>query len=146
MRNWSIDKLMVANERRDSTLSVYTSDSQPFQVNSPLCRSLIYHSPPNPRAVADEGQQARSQPSRWGGGGSELGWVEHQARIQDFLKGGGEDIHKHHPPWTLSAWRHQFEKRPHSWTCTSTPPPLDIALWRHPHSKGGGVIGRSRFA
>ena len=23
MRNWSIDKLMVANERRDSTLSVY---------------------------------------------------------------------------------------------------------------------------
>ena len=30
------------------------------------------------------------------------------------------------PPWTLSAWRHQFEKRPHSWTFTSTPP-LDIA-------------------
>ena len=34
-----------------------------------------------------------------GGGGSELGWVEHyKARIQDFLGGGGgEDIHKHTP-------------------------------------------------
>ena len=31
--------------------------------------------------------QARSQPARWGGG-SELGWVEHQA---------------HPPPWALSA-------------------------------------------
>ena len=41
------------------------------------------------------------------------------------------------PPWTLSAWRHQFEKRPHSWTFTSTPPPLDIArvtssIWKTP--------------
>ena len=40
------------------------------------------------------------------------------------------------PPWTLPAWRHQFEKRPHSWTFTSTPP-LDIArvtssIWKTP--------------
>ena len=31
-----------------------------------------------------------SHPGGGGGvGGSELRWVEHQARIQDFLKGGG---------------------------------------------------------
>ena len=40
------------------------------------------------------------------------------------------------PPWTLPVWRHHFEKRPHSWTFTSTPP-LDIArvtssLWKTP--------------
>ena len=65
--------------------------------------------------------QARSQPARWGG--SELGWVEHQAHPP--------------PPWTLSAWRHQFEKRPHSWTFTSTPPPLDIArVTSSTYSKG----------
>ena len=135
--------------------------SQPFQVNSPLCRSLIYHPPPNPRAVADEGQQPVASHPGWGGG-SELGWVEHQARIQDFLK-GGEDIHKHHPPLdivprdvinlknsptvghsqahppldivrvTSSIW-----KTPPTLGHAQAPPLLDIALWRHPHFQGGG--------
>ena len=40
-----------------------------------------------------------------------------QARIQDFLKGGG--------------WRHS----------QAPPPPWTLSAWRHPHSKGGGVIG-----
>ena len=41
------------------------------------------------------------------------------------------------PPWTLSAWRHQFQKRPRSWTFTSTPP-LDIArVTSSTYSKGG---------
>ena len=40
------------------------------------------------------------------------------------------------PPWTLSAWRHQFEKRPHSWTFTSTPPPpWTLSAWRHQFEK-----------
>ena len=38
------------------------------------------------------------------------------------------------PPWTLSAWRHQFEKRPHSWTFTSTPP-WTLPVWRHQFEK-----------
>ena len=38
------------------------------------------------------------------------------------------------PPWTLSAWRHQFEKRPHSWTFTGTPP-WKLSAWRHPPSE-----------
>ena len=47
--------------------------------------------------------QARSQPSRWGGGGSELGWAEHyiqgmQARIRDFLKGGRVKTFTSTPP------------------------------------------------
>ena len=36
-------------------------------------------------------------------GGTE--WRYMQARIQDFLKGGGETFTST-PPWTLSAWRH----------------------------------------
>ena len=66
--------------------------------------------------------QARSQPARWGGGGLNLdGW----------------NTRRTPPPWTLSAWRHQFEKRPHSWTFTGTPP-LDIArLTSSTYSKGG---------
>ena len=63
--------------------------------------------------------QARSQPARWGG--SELGWVEHQA----------------HPPPLDIVRVNQFEKRPHSWTFTSTPP-LDIArVTSSTYSKGG---------
>ena len=78
-----------------------------------------------------------------------------QARIQDFLKGGGgEDIHKHAPPLddfvrvTSSALR-KIEKHPHSWTFTSTPPPLghlghcpcDVI---HIPRRGGGDQPRSR--
>ena len=33
--------------------------------------------------------QVRSQPSRWGGGLNLDGWNTIQARVQDFLKGGG---------------------------------------------------------
>ena len=57
--------------------------------------------------------QARSQPARWGGVWTWMGGTPGAP-----------------PPWTLSAWRHQFEKRPHSWTFTSTPPlghcPCDV--------------------
>ena len=77
------------------------------------------------------------------------GWGPSQARIQDFLKGGGgEDIHKHPPPLdivrvTSSALR-KIEKHPHSWTFTL--PKLE----KHPHSwtftsQGGGGGDRSRF-
>ena len=52
--------------------------------------------------------QARSQPARWGGGGSELGWVEHQAHPPpplDIVRVTSSiwktppllDIHKHPP-------------------------------------------------
>ena len=112
-------------------------------------------------------EQARSQASRWGGGGLNLdGWNTIQARIQDFLKGGGgEDIHKHtplghclrdvirpsknwktpplldihkHPPSTLSAWRHPpSEKWKNTPTLRHSPPPWTLPVWRHPHSKGG---------
>ena len=65
-------------------------------------------------------------------------------KIQDFLKGvGGEDIHKHPPPWTLSAWRHppsgKFKNTPtlgHS----QAPPPWTVPVWHHPHSKGGVCV------
>ena len=65
--------------------------------------------------------QARSQPARWGGGLNLDGW----------------NTRRTPPPWTLSASRHQFEKRPHSWAFTSTPP-LDIArVTSSTYSKGG---------
>ena len=73
--------------------------------------------------MGHHGQQARSQPSRWGGGGSELGWVEHYTGADTGFPegGGGEDIHKH-PPLnivrvTSSALR-KMGKHPHSWTFT----------------------------
>ena len=73
-----------------------------------------------------------------------------QARVQDFLKGGGggEDIHKHPPPLdivrvTSSALR-KIEKHPHSWTFTSTPPPLDSARVTSSTFQGGGGGDRSR--
>ena len=81
-----------------------------------------------------------------GGGGLNLdGWNTIQARVQDFLKGGGEDIHKHPPPLdivrvTSSALR-KIEKHPHSWTFTSTPPPLDSARVTSSTFQGSGVIG-----
>ena len=67
------------------------------------------------------GRPVASQP---GWGGSELGWVEHQA----------------HPP--LGHCPRDvinLKKRPHSWTFTSTPPPpLDIArVTSSTYSKGG---------
>ena len=55
--------------------------------------------------------QARSQPARWGGG-SELGWVEHQAHPPP-LGHCPRDVIR--PP---KNW-----KTPPSWTFTSTPPP-----------------------
>ena len=44
--------------------------------------------------------------------------------------GGGEDIHKHPPPWTLSAWHHPpSEKLKNTPTLghSQAPPPLHIA-------------------
>ena len=97
----------------------------------------------------------------WKGGGSRRGY-----RIS--WKGGGEDSHNKHPP-TSSALR-KIENHPHSLKFTSTPPlghcprdvirpqinwktpptptlghsqappPWTLPVWRHPHSKGGGVI------
>ena len=84
--------------------------------------------------------QARSQPSRCGGGGLNLdGWNTIQARVQDFLKGGGgEDIHKH-PPWTLSAWHHPPSKKlkntPTLGHSQAPPPPWTLSAWHHPPSE-----------
>ena len=66
----------------------------------------------------------------WGGGpypGADTGFPE---------GGGGEDIHKHTPPWTLSAWRHP--PTPPLLDIHKHPPPWTLPVWRHPHSKGGG--------
>ena len=38
----------------------------------------------------------------------------------------------------------KIEKHPHSWTFTSTPPPLDIARMTSSTFRGGGVCDRSR--
>ena len=137
---------MVANERRDSTLSVYTSDSQPFQVNSPLCRSLIYHSPPPP--TREQWQMKASRPVAshpGGGGGSELGWVEHQARIQDFLKGGVKTFTSTTPLGHCPRDVINLKNAPTLGHAQAPPPP-----WTLPcdvtHIPRGGGIGRSRFA
>ena len=140
---------MVANERRDSTLSVYTSDSQPFQVNSPLCRSLIYHSPPPTR---EQWQMKASRPVAshpgGGGGGSELGWVEHQARIQDFLKGGVKTFTSTTPLGHCPRDVINLKNAPTLGHAQAPPPPLGHCPVTSPtfQGRGGGVIGRSRFA
>ena len=82
--------------------------------------------------------QARSQPARWGGLNLD-GWNTRRTpplglcpRDVINLKNAPTLGHSQAPPppWTLSAWRHQFEKRPHYWTFTSTPPlghcPCDV--------------------
>ena len=78
-----------------------------------------------------------------------------------FLKRGGGSrrgyriFHKHPPPLDIvrvtSSDLRKFEKHPHSWTFTSTPPPWTLSAWRHPpseklkntptlgHSQKGGV-------
>ena len=67
-----------------------------------------------------ESRPVASQP----GGGSELGWVEHQAHPPPLG----------HCPCDII----NLKKRPHSWTFTSTPPPLDIArVTSSTYSKGG---------
>ena len=60
-----------------------------------------------------------------------------QARIQDFLKGGGDEA-----PWTLSAWRYplsalqNFVKHPPLLDIHKhPPPPWTLSAWRHPPSK-----------
>ena len=83
-----------------------------FVTNNNIQTTRLYNRP-----------QARSQPARWGGGGG--------------LNLDGWNTRRTTTPWTLSAWCHQFEKRPHSWTFTSTPP-LDIArVTSFTYSKGG---------
>ena len=95
-------------------------------------------------------RQARSQPSRWGWGvWTWMGGTLYRRGYRiSWRRGGGEDIPKHHhPPWTLSAWRHppseKLKNTPHSWTFKSTPTPLDIVrvtssalrkIEKHPHS------------
>ena len=95
--------------------------------------------------------QARSQPSRWGGGLNLDGWNTIQARVQDFLKGGGGWKHSQAPPpppWTLSAWRHPpYEKLKNTPTLghSQAPPPLDSARVTSSTFQGGGGGGdRSR--
>ena len=78
-----------------------------------------------------------------GGGGSELGWVEHQARIQDFLKGGGgEDIHKQPPLGPCPRDVINLKNAPT--LGHSQAPPLGHCPCDVPHSKGGGGGDRSR--
>ena len=69
-----------------------------------------------------------------------------QARIQDFLKGGGVKTFTSTPlPLDIvrvtSSVLQKIKKHPHSWTFTSTPPPLDIARVTSSTFQGGGVIG-----
>ena len=71
-------------------------------------------------------------------------------RPTGFPEGGGggrEDVHKHTHPLNIvrvtSSALQKIEKHPHSWTFTSTPPPLDIARMTSSTFRGGGggVIG-----
>ena len=91
--------------------------------------------------------QARSQPSRWGGGLNLDRWNT-GAQIQDFLKGGAVKTFTSTPPpldivRVTSSALQTIEKHPHSWTFTSTHTPLDIVrvtssalrkIEKHPHS------------
>ena len=63
--------------------------------------------------------QARSQPARWGG--SELGWVEHQA----------------HPPLGHCPRDVINLKNAPTLGHSQAPPPWTLPVWRHPYSKGG---------
>ena len=66
--------------------------------------------------------QARSQPARWGGG-SELGWVEHQA---------------HPPPLDIARVTSSIWKNAPTLGHSQAPPPLDIArVTSSTYSKGG---------
>ena len=66
-----------------------------------------------------------------------------------------EDIHKHPPPWTLSAWRHPpSEKLKNTptlgdWRHLQAHPPSDIALVTSSTFQGGGGVtgpGHALFA
>ena len=71
----------------------------------------------------DDVGQARSQPPRWGG--SELGWVEHQAHPPPLghcpcdvinLKNAPTLGHSQAPPpWTLPVWRQGWNKIAKGW-------------------------------
>ena len=59
-----------------------------------------------------------------------------QARIQDFLKGGGWKTFTSTPPWTLPVWRHQHSKGGGGWSV-----PVKHTLHRFSGSgqaRGGG--------
>ena len=84
--------------------------------------------------------QARSQPARWGG--SELGWVEHQAHPPplDIVRVTSSiwktppllDIHKHPPLGHCPCDVINLKNAPtlgHS----QAPPPWTLPVWRHPH-------------
>ena len=105
--------------------------------------------------------QARSQPSRWGGGGVWTWMGGTQARIQiqftstppppldiaRVMSSALWKIEKHPHSWTFTSstpldivrvtssalWK--IEKHPHSWTFTSSTPPWTLSAWCHPPSE-----------